>query len=193
MRQFVVYQDPPLFLTPVLSRLKCAQSRVHALLLVLASLMSMNVSVSNIIKSTVFAACVLGSTTSLVQARDLFPKERSVCSSLKMCLDIVRRHDASEFDYDILGTEYQRFGPKGKAALFSLLESGIEHTDVAHLISALGPLTTEDRQRVQKKWSQEKAGSYLPLLLDGHPRPVIFYYKVWDTQMLKSVKPPVWH
>jgi len=37
------------------------------------------------------------------------------------------------------------------------------------MISLLGPLNASERAQVQKSWSAEKADSYLPLLLDGHP------------------------
>lgn len=105
----------------------------------------------------------------IAEARDLSPRERSVCSSLRACIDITSRHDASEFDYDVLEAEFRRFGFGGKQALFTLLDSDKGQSDIARLISRLGPLTTQDRQRIQSQWSTEKAKTYLPLLLDGHP------------------------
>ena len=88
---------------------------------------------------------------------------------MKVCLDIVRRHDGSEFDYAALEAEFRRFGPSGKAALFGLLESDAGQADIARLISKLESLTADDRRRIQEKWSKEKAEAYLPLLLDTHP------------------------
>lgn len=124
---------------------------------------------SNLIKATALSFCFLSLSTSVVQARELTPKEIPVCESLRACIDIVRRHDASEFDYAVLETQFRRFGSAGKAALFGLLESDAGQADIARMISAIGPLTVQDRQRVQTKWTQENARSYLPLLLDGHP------------------------
>ena len=112
---------------------------------------------------------LMGFCTFPVQARDLTPEEKSVCSSLRACLDIASRHAATEFDYNVLETEFGRFGKPGKTALFSLLESDDGHADIASLISALGPLTAEERQRVLKHWTQARSQIYLPLLLDGHP------------------------
>lgn len=124
---------------------------------------------SNLIKASVLtlALGILG--TSLAQAAELTSQERSVCASLQTCLDIVGRHDASEFDYTVLEDEFQRFGPKGQASLLRLLKSDSGHADIARLIAALGPLTTEHRQKLQSSWSTNKAKAYLPLLLDGHP------------------------
>ena len=112
---------------------------------------------------------MLAASTSALHARPLTPAEQPVCKSLKVCLDIVRRHDGSEFDYAALEAEFRRFGPSGKAALFGLLESDAGQADIARLISKLESLTADDRRRIQEKWSKEKAEAYLPLLLDTHP------------------------
>jgi len=127
------------------------------------------VTVSNFIKASALAISALVASTSALHARPLTPAEQSVCTSLKACLDIVRRHDGSEFDYAALEVEFRRFGPAGKTALFGLLESDAGQADIARLISKLGALTANDRRRIQEKWSQDKAEAYLPLLLDAHP------------------------
>ena len=124
---------------------------------------------SNVIKATALSFCFLSFSAYSAQARDLTPQENSICESLRACIDIVRRHDASEFDYAVLETQFRRFGPSGKTALFTLLESDAGQADIARMISAIGPMTAQDRQRVQLKWSPENAQLYLPLLLDGHP------------------------
>jgi len=103
------------------------------------------------------------------QSNELTPQERQVCASLKTCLDIVRRHDASEFDYAVLETELRRFGSKSQNALFDILKSEVGHADIAKLISALGPLSPQLKQKLQRNWLPEKAEAYLPLLEDGHP------------------------
>ena len=126
-------------------------------------------SLSNLIKATALSLSFLSLSAAAVQARNLTPQERTVCASLSTCVDIVRRHDASEFDYAVLEIEFQRFGHAGKTALFAVLESDDGQADVARMILALGPLTAQDRQRVAERWSQEKTESYLPFLLDGHP------------------------
>ena len=124
---------------------------------------------SILIKAAALSICLIGTNIASAQARDLSSKERYVCASLKACLDIVRRHDASEFDYDVLETEFQRFGAEGKRTLFMLLDTNDGQSDIARLISKLGSLTQQDRQRIQAKWTPNKAETYLPLLLDGHP------------------------
>ena len=125
-------------------------------------------SLSPFIKAAALSVCILGSASLSAEARDLSPKERTVCAALKNCLSIVRRHDSSEFDYDVLEAEFRRFGSQGKRALFTILETDDGQPDIARLIASLGPLTPQDRQRVQAKWTQDKTEIYLPLLLDGH-------------------------
>ena len=112
---------------------------------------------------------LLGLCASALQARDLTPREQSVCRSLKTCMDIASRHTASEFDYGVLELEFKRFGPRGRQALFSLLKSEDGHADVAKLIAKLSLLTPAERQAVTQSWIPERAPAYLPLLLDGHP------------------------
>jgi len=92
-------------------------------------------------------AAFYASSAVFAQSKELTPKERQVCASLKTCLDIIRRHDASEF----------------------ILKSEAGHADIAKLISVLGPLSPQLRQKVQRHWSPEKAQAYLPLLKDAHP------------------------
>ncbi len=124
---------------------------------------------SILIKAVLLAFAVFTLGVSSTQARDLTSKESTVCASLKACLDITRRHDASEFDYSVLETEFRRFGPRSQVALLDVLKTDDGQADIATLISALGSLTPQMRQKIQSDWSPEKAQSYLPLLKDGHP------------------------
>lgn len=105
-----------------------------------------------------------------IEARDLTPQEQFVCASLRACIDIIERHDALEFDYDVLREEFQTYGLAGKAALFTVLEGKSAHPDIAKMISDLGSLTVRERDRVVKNWSLNRGDLYLPLLLDGHPQ-----------------------
>jgi len=114
-------------------------------------------------------AVICVSTAVSAHSNELTPQERQVCASLKTCLDIIRRHDASEFDYAVLENELRRFGPKTQNALFDILKSEAGHADIAKLISALGPLSPQLQQNLQRNWSPEKAQVYLPLLKDAHP------------------------
>ncbi len=123
----------------------------------------------NFIQAVVVSVGLWGLSASVTEARTLTPEEQTVCSALRACVDIVSRHTASEFDFDVLETEFRRFGPIGRHALFSLLESKDGHADIAKLILALGPLTPIERQRVAQKWSPKKAEALMPLLQDGHP------------------------
>lgn len=81
----------------------------------------------------------------------------------------MRRHDSSEFDYRVLEQEFRRFLPTGQTALLELLENDDAHEDIAWLIAALGPLMPQQRQKIQTRWSVDRAQVYLPLLMDAHP------------------------
>lgn len=122
-----------------------------------------------LIKAVLLAFAVFTLGVSAAQGRELTQLERTVCASLKACLDIARRHDASEFDYSVLETEFRRFGPRSQMALMDVLRTDDGQADIATLISGLGPLTPQMRQKIQSDWSPEKAQAYLPLLKDGHP------------------------
>jgi len=45
------------------------------------------------------------------------------CQSLKHCIDIIRRHDRSQFDFDILAQNFSRFGVNGHAALLAMAKT----------------------------------------------------------------------
>lgn len=120
------------------------------------------------IKAVAFSVLITSLSASAVQAANLTPEERSVCPTLKFCVDIIRRHDASEFDYDVLEEQFRRFGPTGRKALFDVLDSKAGNADIARMISIIGPLTAVERSRIQANWTVEASDTYLPLLLDGH-------------------------
>jgi len=74
--------------------------------------------------------------------------ESIVCKSLRQCIDIVERHAPDSFDYEVLNSEFQRFGKKGKATLINMLASKDE-TDMrrAQAVLAKGrTLLTPDEQ-----------------------------------------------
>lgn len=125
--------------------------------------------ISDYMKSVVLSVLFSGMSSSALYAATLTPKEKTVCSSLRVCVDIIRRHDASEFDYAVLETEFERFGASGRDALFDLLETKAGNADIAQMISYLGALSADERVRIQRNWTENQADTYLPLLLDGHP------------------------
>ena len=65
------------------------------------------------------------------QAANLTPNERNICPTLRVCIDIIGRHDAAEFDYDVLEDQFRRFGPSGRKALFDVLDSQAGNGDIA--------------------------------------------------------------
>lgn len=121
------------------------------------------------IKTLALTVLITGASASALYAKNLTPQERRICPSLRVCIDIIRRHDASEFDYGVLEDQFRQFGPKGRDALFNILESDDGNPDISRMITVTAPLTATERTRIAKSWSTETAAHYLPLLLDGHP------------------------
>jgi len=121
------------------------------------------------IKSAILFLAIAGVSASAAQAANLTSKEIAVCPTLRVCVDIIRRHEASEFDYEVLEKQFRRFGPSGRKALFDVLDTKAGNPDIARMISLIGPLSASERASIKRSWSQETAPSYLPLLLDGHP------------------------
>lgn len=121
------------------------------------------------IKTLMASVALLLASATASFAADLTPEEQDICPKLRVCVDILRRHDASEFDYQVLGAQFEKFGPQGRAALFEIINSAEGNADIAALIARSGPLSPIERARVNNKWSIERAGAYLPLFLDGHP------------------------
>lgn len=57
------------------------------------------------------------------QAHELTRAEITICAKLKTCLNILERHGPDKFDYRVLQEAVLKFGPAGKAALFTRLTS----------------------------------------------------------------------
>jgi len=121
-----------------------------------------------ILIASLAAICGFGSI-SVSYAKPLTSAERTACKTLPNCVDIIRRHNALEFDYAVLETDFRRFGSAGRKVLFDVLESKSGNADVARMILALGPLQGSERGRLDRIWTLKTAGKYLPLLMDGHP------------------------
>lgn len=83
------------------------------------------------------------------------PNESIVCKNVRHCVDIVARHAPDSFDYAVLNGEFQRLGPKGKAALLNMLASKDE-TDMrrAQAVLAKGRvlLTPDEQRKVAALW-----------------------------------------
>ena len=99
--------------------------------------------------SAFLLSAVLGGN---VQAK---PNESIICKNLSHCVDIVERHAPDSFDYQVLNAEFQRFGPKGKAALLNMLASQDE-TDMrrAQAVLAKGRvlLSPDEQRKVAALW-----------------------------------------
>jgi hypothetical protein len=114
----------------------------------------------------IIAAAVAGSLSNaaFASSKPLSKSERVVCQSLRDCADILKRHDASEFDYGVLKREFERFGVSGRNALFDILESDAGNPDIAGMILSLGPLSPAETERLNRMWFLQIAAQFLPLL-----------------------------
>ena len=81
--------------------------------------------------------------------------ESIVCKSVSHCVDIVERHAPDSFDYQVLNSEFKRFGESGKTALLNMLASKDE-TDMrrAQAVLARGRtlLTPDEQRKVAALW-----------------------------------------
>jgi len=81
--------------------------------------------------------------------------ENIVCKTVQHCVDIVERHAPDSFDYQVLNSEFQRFGEKGKTALLTMLASKDE-ADMrrAQAVLAKGRtlLTPDEQRKVAALW-----------------------------------------
>jgi len=111
-------------------------------------------------------AALAGLTAQPAIAGSLTRGEQTVCQSLLMCMDIVTRHDATEFDYAVLTEEFRRFGPKGRAALLDGLNGAKATPDMAILLAETGPPSAEEFEVIDKMWAGPKAALVTPLLQD---------------------------
>jgi len=99
-------------------------------------------------------------------AKPLTKAETSVCKSLRHCVDIVERHDASEYDYNVLTEEFRRFGPQGRQAVLHILNTPKAHADMARLLLSGGPLTAAETAQIDAMWSGPNAALVRPLFQD---------------------------
>ncbi len=116
------------------------------------------------------ASVAISSLDGAAYAKPLTPQERVTCADLRVCVDIIRRHDASEFDYSVLERDFKRFGAQGRAALFEILKSDEGNADIARMILSLGSLQPAERRRVYQDWTPETSARFLPLFMDGDIR-----------------------
>ncbi len=119
-----------------------------------------------LLSSSFIAMSVLLTAAMPALAQSLTRAEQTVCASLRHCMDIVTRHDASEFDYDVLTQEFQRFGDKGRRALLSGLTRDEARSEMALLLSRTGPLAAEEARVIDTLWAGPKAALVTPLLRD---------------------------
>jgi hypothetical protein len=137
----------------------CAQARKRPLMLVFRH-----------VSRAFLTLSLLGGVAMSAHARPLTQAEQIVCPKLSTCLDIVERHDATEFDYTVLEKEFARFGDKGRARLFSVLEGESGSADIARLIARGGPLSPNEAAWLDRTWTPETVETLLPLVEDGSVR-----------------------
>lgn len=89
------------------------------------------------------------------QPHNLTPAEVRLCQSINHCIDIVDRHDPSEFDYQALQTEFLRYGPNGTATLIRMVAgNNKEHIARAQNILAKNDQSyrPQDQAKIASLW-----------------------------------------
>ncbi len=100
-------------------------------------------------------------------ANPLTRAEQSVCRTPQHCFDILSRHDATQFDYTVLGEGFLRFGGRGKGALMR----GLTHKDKDVATRAAAVLTDKrfaldkrEQNRIAMIWTKRPTPDLLRLM-----------------------------
>ena len=99
------------------------------------------------------------------------------CKTIRRCVDILERHDAESFDYNVLAADFARFGPAAREVLWRLIEPletnnddeeaqqlGFRALDMLSRSPVILP-PKEQRRMVNLWTSQTRAPRLAPLLL----------------------------
>ena len=109
-------------------------------------------------------------------AHELTRAEITICAKLKQCLDILERHDPDEFDYGVLQEAILKFGPKGKAALFTRLSSEDETAQSrAQILLSKNALTygPQDQAQIAALWPRGDIAAHAKIMRANLSPPVV--------------------
>ena len=96
------------------------------------------------------------------------------CKTLSHCVDILERHDSDSFDYAVLAQDLDRFGEKGRQALWRLIDAGADGNQNAQKIAnraldmlsrSLKILPPAEQRRMVAMWTSQAGQPYEPEIL----------------------------
>lgn len=129
----------------------------------------------NGIKGLGLGFLALGFSTQSSFASPLTPSEETVCKNVRHCLDILKRHNPEEFDYQVLKDEFRGFGQTGKERLLKAIsDKDLYFSENAALILSLSPyeLTEKDVKFLADQWPVGEVESLANLMLSEYSPPI---------------------
>jgi hypothetical protein len=122
-----------------------------------------------------FGFVALGFISETSSARPLTSAEETVCKNVRHCLDILKRHDPNEFDYQVLKNEFSGFGKTGKNRLLrAMAEKDSDLSKNAAILLSLSSyeLSAADLKRLTDKWPNGDIDSLANLMIHEYSPPI---------------------
>ncbi|WP_416878090.1 hypothetical protein [Litorimonas sp.] len=101
--------------------------------------------------------------------------EETVCKNIRHCLDILKRHNPNEFDYQVLKNEFSGFGKTGKNRLLkAMAENDSDLSKNAAILLSLSSyeLSAADLKRLTDKWPNGDIDSLANLMIHEYSPPI---------------------
>lgn len=117
----------------------------------------------------------LGFISQTSSASPLTSAEQTVCKNVRHCLDILKRHDPNEFDYQVLKNEFSGFGKTGKNRLLrAMAESDSDLSKNAAILLSLSSyeFSAADLKRLTDKWPNGDIDSLANLMIHEYSPPI---------------------
>jgi len=118
-----------------------------------------------------FLSCLIALGFSLLPhslaAKPLSAAEKTVCNSLRHCMDIVSRHGPESYDYRVLGEEFVRLGAKGRTALLKMMTSKNAEKALRAQQLLVNPnfrFTPDDQRLIASHWPKGDPQTLRPIM-----------------------------
>lgn len=122
-----------------------------------------------------FGFVALGFISQTSSASPLTLAEQTVCKNVRHCLDILKRHDPNEFDYQVLKNEFSGFGKTGKNRLLrAIAESDSDLSKNAAILLSLSSyeFSAADLKLLTDQWPNGDLDSLANLMIHEYSPPI---------------------
>ena len=122
-----------------------------------------------------FGCVALGFISQTSSASPLTPAEQTICKNVRHCLDILKRHDPNEFDYQVLKNEFSGFGKTGKDRLLkAMAEKDSDLSKNAAILLSLSSyeFSAADLKRLTDQWPNGDLDSLANLMIHEYSPPI---------------------